>query len=131
MYFVVCLVLVLGFFLRYSFSLTALFIMQLCPLETRQNNQIWSYTQCNSSVTGFIVWSIHSSSGWLNVWTEMTVWNNSLVEFLHIQDFFWRWIYSRLWVFWSTQTVVQLYSWMYSNFLITIYLLEGPASKYN
>lgn len=54
------------FFLSSSFLLNSFVYYAALPL-----------TQCNYSVTWFIVWSIHSSTGQLSMWIEMTTWNNS------------------------------------------------------
>lgn len=58
--------------------------MQFYPLEIGKTIKSGHTHSVIPELLG-LVWSIPGSTGWLSVWTEMTVWNNSVVEFLHIR----------------------------------------------
>lgn len=73
-----------GFGLSCSFSLIALDFMQFHPLEIGKTMKCGHTHSVIPELFG-LVWSIGSSTGWLSVWTEVTVGTNSVVECLHIR----------------------------------------------
>lgn len=58
--------------------------MQFYPLEIGKTIKCGHTHSVIPELLG-LVWSIHSSTGWLSVWTEMTVCTKSVVEFLYIR----------------------------------------------